>query len=141
MKFFGVAGLFAAPVMALAQSAATSGGVAVGGNTIFNILGTIAAILNVIIPILITLAVVYVIYGVIKYATAKDEEAQKEGRTVIVSGIIALFVIVSIWGLVAILNSTFQIDQGGSNLQSTNCAQGTIIGFTSPGGEPIYCPQ
>lgn len=128
MKFFGVAGLFAAPVMALAQGA-TSGGVVVGGNTIFNILGTIAAILNVIIPILITLAVVYVIYGVIKYATAKDEDAQKEGRTVIVSGIIALFVIVSIWGLVAILNSTFGIDQGGSNLLSTDCAEGTIIGF------------
>lgn len=138
MKGFGVAGLMAAPFMALATGT-TPNGTAVGGNTIFNILGTIATILNVIIPILITLAVVYVIYGVIKYATAKDEDAQKEGRTVIVSGIIALFVIVSIVGLVAILNSTFGINQGGQNLQSTDCAEGTIIGYTGNPPVPVYC--
>ena len=135
IKGLGVAGLMVAPFMALATDPL---GTQVGGNTIFNILGTISAILNVIIPILITLAVVYVIYGVIKYATAKDEDAQKEGRTVIVSGIIALFVIVSIWGLVAILNSTFGINQGGSNIESTDCAEGTIIGYTQ-GGQPIFC--
>ncbi|MEZ4103335.1 MAG: hypothetical protein R3B55_02115 [Candidatus Paceibacterota bacterium] len=111
---------------------------AVGGPTVFNLLGTISAILNVVIPILITLAVLYTIWGVIKYATAKESEDQAEGCVVIITGIIGLFVIVSIWGLVAVLNSTFGINQGGQNIQSTDCAEGTIIGYTGS-GSPIFC--
>ncbi len=141
IKGLGVAGLMVAPFMAFATgSGGTYGGTAVQGNTIFNLLGTISAIMNVVIPILITLAVLYVIWGVIKYATAKESEDQAEGRRVIISGIIGLFIIVSIWGLVGVLNSTFGIDQGGSNLQSTNCAEGTIIGYSATGA-PIFCGQ
>lgn len=75
--------------------------------TIIGVLEKLGDILNVIIPILITLGVIYFIWGVIKYVTAKDEEAQKEGRNTIISGIIGLFVIVAIWGLVGILQNTF----------------------------------
>lgn len=135
MKGLGVLSLFVAPFMASAQPPA---GTVVGGPTIFNILGTVAFILNIVIPILITLAVIYVIAGVIKYVTASDSDAQAEGRTMIISGIVGLFVIVSIWGLVAILNSTFGINQGGQNLQSTDCAEGTIIGYSDLGA-PIIC--
>ena len=135
IKGLGVASLFAVPFMAFAT---TPAGTAVGGPTVFNLLGTISAILNVVIPILITLAVLYTIWGVIKYATAKESEDQAEGRRVIITGIIGLFVIVSIWGLVAVLNSTFGINQGGQNIQSTDCAEGTIIGYTGS-GSPIFC--
>ncbi len=94
IKGFGVLSLIVAPFMALAT---TPDGTAVGGPTVFNLLGTIMAIMNVVIPILITLAVLYTIWGVIKYATAKESEDQAEGRRVIISGIIGLFVIVAIW--------------------------------------------
>lgn len=134
IKGLGMVGLMGAPFLAMA---ANPDGVTVGGNTVFNLLGTIAAILNVVIPILITLAVLYTIWGVIKYATAKEAEDQAEGRRVIISGLIGLFVIVSIWGLVAVINSTFGINQGGSNLQSTECSEGTIIGYDGNG--PIFC--
>ena len=135
IKGLGVLSLFVAPFMAFAVDPL---GTEVGGPTIFNILGTISSILNIVIPILITLGVIYVIAGVIKYVTASDSDGQAEGRTMIISGIIGLFVIVSIWGLVAILNSTFGINQGGQNLQSTDCAEGTIIGYTNTGA-PIFC--
>lgn len=138
MKGLGVLSLMVAPFMA---SAADPLGTEVGGNTIFNLLGIIAAIMNVVIPILITLAVLYTIWGVIKYATAKESEDQAEGRRVIISGIIGLFIIVSIWGLVAVLNSTFGINQGGQNLDTTGCTAGTIIGYTGTGptATPIFC--
>ena len=135
MKGLGVLSLFVAPFMV---SAAPPAGTAVGGQTIFNLLAIIAAIMNVVIPILITLAVLYTIWGVIKYATAKESEDQAEGRRVIISGIIGLFVIVSIWGLVAVLNSTFGINQGGPNINDPNACP--IIGYQQPSGTPIY-PQ
>lgn len=129
IKGLGAAGLLVTPFMVLAQ--VDPDGTPVGGPTIFNLLFTITNIMNVVIPILITLAVLYTIYGVIKYATAKESEDQAEGRRVIISGIIGLFVIVSIWGLVAVLNSTFGINQGGSNIQnSSGC---NIIGVNSTG--------
>ncbi len=143
MKGLGVVGLMGAPFLAMAQEVevvgGTLGGQETGGNSIFDILGTISAIFGIVIPILITLAVLYTIWGVIKYATAKEAEDQAEGRRVIISGLIGLFVIVSIWGLVAVINTTFGIDQGGSNLQSTGCAAGTIIGYDTDTNEAVYC--
>ena len=38
---------------------------------------------------------------------AGSEEGRKEGRNIMIWGIIALFVIVSVWGLVQVLNNTF----------------------------------
>jgi hypothetical protein len=134
IKGLGVLSLMVAPFMSFAQTNVQ--GTTVQGTTIFNILVTIGAILNIIIPILITLAVIYVIYGVIKYVTASDSDGQAEGRTVIISGIVGLFVIVSIWGLVAILNSTFGVNQGGPNIQDPGaCAP---IGFDPVNNTPIF---
>lgn len=94
-------GLFVLPAIASAQ---TLGGV----------LGTIKSLLDSIIPIIITLAVIYFFYGVAKYVMAAgDEEAQKAGRSIMIWGIVGLFVIVAVWGLVALLGSTFGITIGG----------------------------
>jgi hypothetical protein len=113
-KLFGAVSAFALPALALAQD---NIGTPVDDAAIdaSEILGTISGIFGILIPILITFAVIWVIIGVIKYATAADDEAQATARKMIIHAIIALFVIVSIWGLVAILNATFGIGQGGSN--------------------------
>ncbi len=93
-------------------SAATCNPVGTPGN-ITDVLCRINDILNIIIPILITLGVVYFIWGVIQYVTAKDEETKKAARSVMISGIIGLFVIVSIWGIIHILSNTFGTGSGG----------------------------
>jgi hypothetical protein len=122
-KLFTGAAVFALPALALAQN---SIGALPGGTNVFNILGVISNIFGVLIPILVTFAVIYIIIGVIKYATASDDETQGAARKSILHGIIALFVIVSIWGLVAILNQTFNVGQGGQNVG--NC-------------QPVYNPS
>lgn len=137
VKFLGASSAIFAPFAAMAGGLPPAG-VPTTGTTVFSILAIIANILNFVIPILITLGVIYVIWGVIKYATAKESGEQDEARKTIISGIIALFVIVSIWGLVAILNSTFGIDQGGIGVGS-DCIPGTLIGV-DPLGNPIVCP-
>lgn len=120
----GAAAVFG-PALALAQNLYTGGsGVSTGttnpgGTSIFNILGIISSIFAIVIPLLVTIAVIWVIIGVIKYITADDDETQATARKTILHGIIAVFVIVSIWGLVAILNQTFDVGQGGGN--TGNC--------------------
>ncbi len=78
---------------------------------LFNI---VIDIFDVIIPILITLALIYFLWGVARYVMAQgDESAQSEARAMMIHGVIALFVIISVWGLVAVLNATFGIQAGG----------------------------
>lgn len=133
VRVLGAGALFASPFLAFAQ------GTYADGDNLFSILGIVSGFLNTLIPILITLTVVYFIWGVFKYATAKDGEGQAEARTVMTSGIIALFVIVSIWGLVALLNNTFGIDQGGPSPFLTDCVSGQTY-FDPNSGNWVPCP-
>lgn len=58
-------------------------------------------------PLLIAIAVVAFVWGVITLILNPDnEEKKKKGKQFMLWGIIALFVIVSIWGLVGILSRT-----------------------------------
>lgn len=64
-----------------------------------------------VIPLLFTLAVASFIWGVVQYVINDQEEAKKaKGRSFMIWGIIALTVMVSIWGLVRIFTDTFKID-------------------------------
>jgi hypothetical protein len=74
------------------------------------ILDQLIGYLNYIVPALITIAVIYFIWGVISFMTASDEEAKKMGRTKIINGLIGLFVIVTFWGIVGIVQRTFGVD-------------------------------
>ncbi|MFH1170097.1 MAG: pilin [Candidatus Vogelbacteria bacterium] len=57
------------------------------------------------------LAVLYFLVGVLKYIQSADnEEKRKEGTMMMTYGIIALFVMVSLWGLVNVLKTTFGLN-------------------------------
>jgi len=61
-----------------------------------------------VVPFLFALATVGFIWGVMQYYLNPDnEEKRKKGKNFIIGGLIALFVMVSIWGLVGILTGTF----------------------------------
>ena len=61
--------------------------------------------------ILISLAVVFFLYGILKYISrGDDEESQKKGKNIMIYGIIGLFVMISFWGIVNILINTFELD-------------------------------
>jgi len=63
-----------------------------------------------VIPLIMSLAVVMFIWGIVQYVISGDDEKKKEkGRNFMIWGIIALAVMVSVWGLVAILRNTFGI--------------------------------
>ena len=66
---------------------------------------------NVVIRFIIGLGVVMFLVGVLQYVTAGDNEEKREGgRNMMIFGIIALFVMVSVWGFVKLLSSSFGFD-------------------------------
>ena len=75
----------------------------------FSILTVANKILSWVIPILITLAVIYFIWGVIQYTVSTDEEAKKGARGKIIQGLIGLFVIIAFWGILSLITTTFQV--------------------------------
>ncbi|PIR70565.1 MAG: hypothetical protein COU46_00930 [Candidatus Niyogibacteria bacterium CG10_big_fil_rev_8_21_14_0_10_42_19] len=69
-------------------------------------------ILGLVIPILMILATVVFLWGIISYLVAAGDEAQiSKSKTYMVWGIIALFVMLTVWGFVAVIQNTFEIDE------------------------------
>ncbi len=64
--------------------------------------------MNTIVPLLMSLAVVGFAYGIIKFFLNPDnEEGKKKGKDFMLWGLIAMFVIVSFWGIIKIFTKTF----------------------------------
>jgi len=70
-----------------------------------------------VIPLLMSLAVAGFIFGVVQfYLNPTNEEKRKQGKTFIVGGLIGLFVIISMWGLIGILSDTFELNNNAPNM-------------------------
>ncbi len=61
------------------------------------------------VPLIFTLALIYFILGVIKYVVSDSEKDKAKGRQFMIWGIVALFAMVSVWGLVKVIGNTFGI--------------------------------
>lgn len=110
-KIISVLALFLMPFMAMAADIipGTAGAEPMGG--IPWLIEKAKDILGLLVPVLVTLALVYFIYGLGEYILESGTEAKKaDGRTRMIWGTIALFCIVSIWGLVAFIQKTVGID-------------------------------
>lgn len=69
-------------------------------------------IVKPIITILIVLATIVFIIGLIKLLlNAKDSKKLEEGRKLMLWGIIGLFAIVAMWGLVTVIQRSFGINE------------------------------
>ena len=68
----------------------------------------IADLFNKIIPVIVAIALLVFFYGISKLILyADNEQKRREGINTIIWGLIALFVIVSIWGIVFVFTGTF----------------------------------
>ncbi len=62
-----------------------------------------------IIPLLYSLAFLFFLIGMFRTFFSTNEETRKNGRAFAVAGIIGLFVIFAVWGLVRLLLNTFLV--------------------------------
>lgn len=112
VKRIGVAAaMFLLPAVAFAQYSI------INSSSLFN---ATRSILNAIIPIIIAAAVVYILWGLVQSFVKGDEEARKAGHMKILYGIIALFIMISIWGLVNILVNTTGLNNNVPTSQIPN---------------------
>ncbi len=80
----------------------------------------ITNILNLIIPFLVGLAVFLIIYGIFGYiSNAADEEKRKEARDFIIWGVVGVFIMVSVWGLINILVNSFATNNSNAIVKNT----------------------
>ena len=78
-------------------------------NDLFNL---IEEILCKLAPMLVAIAVIVLLVAIINYIRAGEEEEKRgKARDMMIYGIIGLFVMISLWGLVAILSGTFNLDK------------------------------
>lgn len=75
--------------------------------TFSDLVNMIMGTIGLVIPLIIGMALITFIYGIILYISrAGDESKREEGVRYIFYGIIGLFVMVSVWGIIEILNMT-----------------------------------
>jgi heme/copper-type cytochrome/quinol oxidase subunit 2 len=103
VKFSLPFGIVFAPLLAFAQT------------PIANLLSQIRGLISMLIPILVSAAIAWFIYSLIKYMGAKDEEQVKESRTMMINAVIALFVILSLWGLIQFIQRSLGVSGGPIN--------------------------
>ena len=90
------------PMLVLAETANLG-----SGSYVDSLFSGATTLLSRVLVFLISLAVVWFIWNVIQYTISDDEEKKGKAKQQMIWGIVGLAVIVSIWGLVAILRSTF----------------------------------
>src|SRR3989344_2212131 len=93
----------AAPFFALAQTG--QAGI---------IVGRIRNLVNQIVPILLIIGTVVFLWGVILYLTAgADEEKRANARSLMIYGLVGLFVMVAVCGIVKVLVNFFGVGGAG----------------------------
>lgn len=87
-------------------------GAAASGTDLLSFIVVAQSVLKALLPVIIGVAVIVLMVGIIRYITAgEDEEKRTKARGLMIYGIIGLFVMVSVWGLVAFLGSAFGIER------------------------------
>lgn len=76
-----------------------------------NLLESIGDLVAMALPIVIGLILLAFFWGLAKFVfAAGNEEAKSEGKKLMIWGVIALFVAVSVWGLVRFLGNSLNVD-------------------------------
>jgi hypothetical protein len=126
LPFLALAGL---PLAASAQSLNLS--------PIASLIGAVAAIIGALVPVLITLALVVFLWGLVKYLWGKDGKAQiDDAKKLMKWGLITLFVMVSVWGIIDLMQTAFGINKNAQG-RAPQILYGTADpSFNGAGAQP-----
>jgi hypothetical protein len=92
--------LYALPLIAFAQDL----------EPLKDLVRSIGSILALLIPILIALALVIFFWGLVMYIWAGGgDEAKKQGRNIMIAGLVSLFVMVSVYGIISLAQNALGI--------------------------------
>lgn len=83
---------------------------------IIQIINAVAYVVGLIIPILIGVALIVFFVGLIQYIHKPDKKGG--GKKIMQAGLISLFIMVSVWGIIAFAQSAFGIRGNSSAPQN-----------------------
>jgi len=78
-------------------------------DTLIDVFQSVGALIAVITPVVVAIALLAFFWGLAMYVLnfSGDDKDKKKGRDMMVYGILVLFVMVSVWGIVQVLQNTF----------------------------------
>ncbi len=83
--------------------------------TLTDLIERVGGWVSLALPVVAGLALLAFFWGLAKYIFSSADETKKaEGKNVMIYGIIALFVMVAVWGIVAFISSSLGISTGGA---------------------------
>ena len=76
--------------------------------TIFSVFNTLYIIIDGSVTIVVSLAVVFFLWGMAKFILKADDETERaKGKQIMIWGLLTLFVMVSVWGIINFLQLAF----------------------------------
>ena len=117
-KTYLLLSLYTLPLLAFAQAPLSLDGVqqavyGSGGNLgpIKTLVTSVGQVLNALIPILIVIALLVFFWGLIDYIRHPEF---KKGKDIMIAGIIGVFVMVSVWGIVRLVQVSLGVNDNSS---------------------------
>lgn len=81
---------------------------------------SIGRLVGIALPIVVGIALLAFFWGLVKYIFAQgNEESKADAKKIMLWGIIALFVMVSVWGIVRFIGTALGINQGDTIIVPT----------------------
>lgn len=85
------------------------------GDPVFATLASFKQLINVLLPIVVALALLYFFWGLAKFIlNAGDEDEQKKAKGIMIWGILAFFIMSAVWGIVGFVSSATGLNLGGT---------------------------
>lgn len=80
------------------------------------LVNSVRNIIDLLIPLVAALALLYFFWGLAQFILSSgDEEKRGNGKHIMIWGIVALFVIVSVWGLVRFIGDAIGVQPTGTD--------------------------
>ncbi len=90
----------------------------------------ITYIFNPAILLVFALGFVYFMWGLVQFMMhVEDEKGRHEGLQKIIWGIAGMFIMVSIWGIIAIMQNTFKLSPANTDASRINSVQNAVPSF------------
>lgn len=108
LKIVSIFTAFGLPVLTLAQDEPNF-------DYLNSAVTSVGLLIQQLIPILIAIGLLFFIWGLVQFIMAGgDETAKEKGKAHMVWGTIALFVMVSVWGIIGLLGDITGVEVGGT---------------------------
>jgi hypothetical protein len=110
---------------------------------IASLIGAIGRIVGAVVPVLVTAALAVFLWGLVRYLWGGGSKPDIEGAKDLMKwGLVVLFVMVSVWGIVDLMQSALNINKNATGkapqILYTGGSGGTTGGSTTGGGTQTY---